>query len=71
VIQSVLPLHECADSATVELLHSVADSTAAKFATEPRWYVANSTATESAAEPLQSVADSAAVSATLTEISCS
>jgi hypothetical protein len=28
VFQLVLPLHKCADPATAELLHSIADSTA-------------------------------------------
>jgi hypothetical protein len=60
VIQSVLPLHKCADLAAttesaVEPLHFVADSTVVVFATEP----------------LQSVANSTAASVAPTETSCS
>jgi hypothetical protein len=54
VFQPVLPLHECADPAAVEPLHSVAHSTA-----KPLHFIA-----DSAAEPLQCVVDSIADSAT-------
>jgi hypothetical protein len=71
VIQSTLPLHECADPAPTESatkpLHFVADSAAA----EPLQFIANSAAAESGVELLQSIADSAAVGAVLTETSCS
>jgi hypothetical protein len=57
VIESVLPLHECADPA------------AAESAIEPLHSVADSAATESVAEPLQSIADSTATGVAPTETS--
>jgi hypothetical protein len=60
VIESVLPLHECADPA------------AAESAIEPLHSVADSAATESVAEPLQSIgsiADSTAAGVAPTETS--
>jgi hypothetical protein len=63
VIQSVLPLHVCADHAPAEFaadpLHSVVDSVAADLAV-----------VESAVEPLHSAADPAGSGAALTETFC-
>jgi hypothetical protein len=77
VIQLMLHLHECADSApaesTAEPLHSVGDSAAVEESVvEPLHSAANPAAVESAAEPLQSIAnsDDAVVDAP-TETSCS
>jgi hypothetical protein len=64
VIQSVLPLHECANHApaeiATELLHSVADSIATKEATADPTIV----------EPLHSTANPTGSSVALTETFC-
>jgi hypothetical protein len=67
----MLPLHECADPAPAEPLHSVGDSAAVEESVvEPLHSTANPAAAESAVEPLQSVADSDAAADALTETSC-
>jgi hypothetical protein len=57
MFQLVLPLHECADSATAE------------SAAEPLDSIADSAATESVAVPLHSFADSATAGAAPTKTS--
>jgi hypothetical protein len=68
VIQSVLPLHECADPAPTEFaaepLHSVADSNAAEEATTDPATI------ESIVEPLHFATDLAGSTAALTETFC-
>jgi hypothetical protein len=72
VIQPMLPLHECADPAPTETLHSVGDSAAVEeSAVEPLHFTADPTAAESVDEPLQSVAYSDAVDDASTKTSCS
>jgi hypothetical protein len=60
VIQPVLPLHECANHAPAEPLHSADDSAAAEEAA----------ADHAAIEPLHSATDSATSGAALIETFC-
>jgi hypothetical protein len=68
VIQSVLPLHECANHApaefTTESLHSVDDSTVAEEA------AIDPAAVESVVEPLHSIVDPTSSGAALIETFC-
>jgi hypothetical protein len=76
VIQSMLPLHECADPApaksTIEPLHSVGDSAAVEESiVEPLHSTIDPAATKSPVEPLQSIADSDATTNAPTDTTCS
>jgi hypothetical protein len=76
VIQSMLPLDECADPAPAEFaaepLHSVGDSAAVEESVvEPLHSTADPAAAKSTAKPLESVADSDVATNASTETSCS
>jgi hypothetical protein len=72
VIMPMLHLHECADPAAVEPLHSVGDSTVVEESVvEPLHSVVDPAAAKSAVEPLQFVADLDATADALIETSCS
>jgi hypothetical protein len=65
------PLHECADPAPAEPLHSVGDSTTVEESTvEPLHSAADPVAAESAAKPLHYVVDSDAAADAPTVTSC-